>query len=269
MGMVGALMLAIAAVFILTSLFTGAPQASAGALGPMIGGIVNVLLWKRFHGRFKPALEVNAELTPEARAFMAQLMQEVYGWPYPWGSVEAHNPFSGEGSYQSPHERRRERRAWRRMYAAGSWGKRQRSARDCLNPAAFEVLDRAAAEHNRISGILETGHPELARYASSIRAAADQAMADVFQWAQIVENYPESGQAPQEKAEAEISALHELGDRLLTIQSQQPLEIDQPKPRPNAINAVLEELRLDQLAREELSKPIETEASERKLDASQ
>jgi hypothetical protein len=154
-------------------------------------------------------------------------------------------------------ERMRERDAWRRMIASGSWGQRQQSARQCLNPVAFEMLDKAAFQYNRVAGILGTGHPEVARFGPTIKAAADQAMADVFHVGYLLDAFPESQSTAMAKADQEIAAFTELADRLESMQKQPALGAEVASPTSSPISNVLEELRLDQLARAELVKPVE------------
>src|SRR3954465_13520613 len=71
MSIVGAIMLSMALVVIVSSLITHNPAMLGGAIGPGLGAIVNLAVSRVLRNRTKPALEVNANLTPEARSFMA------------------------------------------------------------------------------------------------------------------------------------------------------------------------------------------------------
>ncbi len=248
MSVVGVIMLLVAVFVIVTSVVTANPGMLGGAIGPSIAGIVNLLVSLKLGGRFKPQMETSADLTPDARTFMAELMQKVYGWPHPWGASDSR--LWHEGAHGTPIMRRRERRAWRRMYMRGSWGVRQHAAKEFLTPEVFEVLDRAAFQHNRIAGTLASGDPTLARFAPTVKAATDQAMADMFHVAQLLDNFPESRTTASAKAEQDIAALKELADRLESMQGQGQPAITPSSASP--VQAVLEELRLDQLARSEL-----------------
>lgn len=250
MGMVGAICLLLAAVIVAVSLITTNPDAIAGAIGPFIAGTVNLTLSRKLRRRMTPAVETDAELTPQARSFMADLMKEVFGWSYAWGSTDPRPIWSGGTS--SPHMRKRDRRAWRRMYSRGSWGKRERSAKEVLHPAAFEALDQAAYHYNRMAGLLATGNPAFTKFAPTVKAAADQAMADMFDTAAVLDNFPESS-APQSKAGEQIDELKELADRLETMEASGVNAVE----AGSRIQTVLEELRLDQLARSELTQPAE------------
>ena len=256
MAFVGTMMMLMALAVVIGSLVSGQPQVMAGAIGPGIAGFVNLTLSRFLRGRSKPALDVNANLSPEARMFMAELMQGVFGWPRAWGANEP-----GIWSAQGPHARRRERRVWRRMFASGSWGDVKRSSKDLLLPGTFEVLDRAAYQYNRISGILGSDHPELARFAPTVRAAADQSMADLFHVAHLLEDYPESAATNRDKAEEEVGALTELAEKLEQMEKT-PVTIPALE-KPSPIHSVLEELRLDQLARSELGERPQEDAQQK------
>lgn len=249
MGVMGVIMLLMAVFILVTSIVTANPGMLAGAVGPSIAGFVNLMVAIALKTRMKPAMETTADLTPEARKFMAELMQKVYGWPYAWGASDPNHWNHAPGT--NPVQRKRERRALRRMYLRGSWGVRQHAAKEFLSPEVFAVLDKAAFQHNRIAGALASGNPALARFAPTVKAAADQAMADMFQVAQLLDSFPESRSSASAKAEQDIEALTELADRLETMQSQGEVSLTPSSPSP--VQAVLEELRMDQLARSELA----------------
>ena len=252
MAVVGTCMLLVAIFIVMAALISGHHGVAGAAIGPGIAGMVNLGISRAMRSRTNPAMDVNANLTAEARAFMANLMKDVYGWPYAWGAIEPGLGWESEGQHLNKFERQHERHAWRRMIASGSWGKRQQSARQCLQPTAFEMPDKAAFQYNRVAAALASGGAEIARFAPTVKAAADQAMADMFHVGYLLDAYPESQVASQAKAAHEIAQLTELADRLEEMQKQ-----PQAAPAISAsspIRSVLEELRLDQLARSELSK---------------
>jgi len=257
MRIVGVIMLLMTLGVLITALAKGEPSVLAGAIGPGIGGLVNIVASRSLRNRTKPAMEVNANLTPEARNFLGHLMKDVYGWPRAWGAVEPHFLFEGKGSYMNRFDRRRERRAWRSMLASGSWGKRQHAAKEMLNAEAFDILNRAAFQYNRISGIIGVGNQEVSRFSASVKGAADQAMADVFHAGYLLEEFPEGSAAAKAKAEQEITALSELAGKLEEMQSQSITAPSADVLSTSPVASVLEELRLDQLARSELNKPVE------------
>lgn len=267
MTAVGTAMLIMALLICIAALVTGHDAAMAGAIGPTIAGSVNLIVSRVLKRRINPALEVNANLTPEARGFMANLMKDVYGWPQAWGAIEPRAVWNSEPGYMSRHDRIRERHVWRRMLASGSWGKRQQTAKQCLNPVAFAMLDKAAFQYNRIAGILGTGHPEVARFEPTIKAAADQAMADVFHVGYLLDSFPESQSSAQAKADQEISALTELGERLETMQQQPAIGSEAVVRASSPISNLLEELKLDQSARAELSKPVEEDKQQLNINS--
>lgn len=251
-------MLTLALFFVIASAVFGRPGMIGGAIGPGFAGIVNLVMSQVMRRRSKPSLETNATLTPEARSFMANLMKDIYGWPQAWGAVEPHMRWEASGPpYQDKFDRQRERHAWRRMIASGSWGSRLHSAKEVLNPVAFDVLDRAAFQYNRIFGILGSGNSDVSRFSASVKGAADQAMADLFHVGCLLDKYPEGSEAAKAKADQEISALTQLADKLEEMQQNAPLPVSDALS-PSPVASVLEELRLDQLARGELSKSEET-----------
>ena len=252
MAVVGTCMLFVALFVVMMALVTGQHPIAAGAIGPGIAGIVNLGISGAIRSRIKPEMEVNANLTPEARGFMANLMKDVYGWPQAWGAIEPKMRWESTGPYMNKFDRQRERHAWRRMLASGSWGKRQQSAKQCLQAGAFEMLDKAAFQYNRIAGVLASGHPEVTRFAPTVKAAADQAMADVFHAGYLLDAFPESQATAREKAAHEIAQLTELADRMEEL-LKQPLDLPASAVKTSPISSVLEELRLDQLARSELA----------------
>ena len=261
MGAIGSMMLIVALLIVFAAVGSGQPAVMAGAIGPGIAGFVNLVLSRVLRARTKPGLEVNANLTPEARSFMANLMKEVYGWPRAWGAIEPKRIWESKDlnefdRRQNKFERHRERHAWSRMIQSGSWGKRQRQSKECLQASAFDALDKAAFQYNRIAGALASGHPEMSRLAPTVKAAADQSMADMFHVGYLLDAYPESQSSAQAKADQEIAALTELANRLESIQ-QVPASQELALSKPSPIKSVLEELRLDQLARAELAKPQE------------
>jgi hypothetical protein len=133
-------------------------------------------------------------------------------------------------------------------------GSRRRRAADVLSPAAFELLDAAAHEHNRIMGSLAIAESvsgaALTPMAPTIRAAADQAMAEVLHNGALVNRYPESAAAQVEQARERAQELRELADRVERLQS----EVARPAGlgAPSAVREVLDALAHEESARKEL-----------------
>lgn len=260
MGFVGVAMLLVGMVFMVIALATGAYDVIAGGIGPTIAGLVNLILSQTLKHRAKPAIEVNAELTPQARTFLAELMRDVYDWPYAWGANDPSHIWS-DPTPVGRIRRKRERRAWRRMFGARSWGVRQHSAKEELNPAAFEALNAGAFQYNRIAGVLEASNPALAKFVPTVRAAADQAMADLFHVTSAMDRYPETAETHQPEADKLIASLAELAER---VESLQKTSAAGALSGTNPIESVLEELRLEQLARSELATPTAEEQAEQR-----
>jgi hypothetical protein len=253
MGLVGSLMIVIGFVFGLLGTVGGQPDVLPAMAAPLMAGFINLVFSLALRRRVRPAFEVNTELTPQARTFMAELMKDVFDWPYAWGSSDPR-----EWGAKARYMRRRERRVWRRMIGSGSWGKRSHSAKEFLQPSAFEALDTAAFHYNRVAAVLATGGPSVTKFGPTVRAAADQAMADIFNISSVLDRYPEGTSSAQAEAEKHVASLKELGDRLETMQASDAAGLPATSGS-SPMDSVLEELRLDQLARSELANPPEQE----------
>src|ERR1051326_5460601 len=66
MAVVGTCMLLLALLIVMAALISGHHGAAAGAIGPSIAGIVNLAISRAMRSRTNPAMNVNANLTPEA-----------------------------------------------------------------------------------------------------------------------------------------------------------------------------------------------------------
>jgi hypothetical protein len=214
------------------------PQALALAIqgAVFLGGagvITGIRAWLKQHVKDQPASHVR--LTPEARALVHSLIAHIEGWAFGW---------------------RRRRIRLRRAIRRGLLRSRHdRRSEDVLSPRVFHLLERAAAEYNRIYGALALGAPHdnatLDRLAPNIRAATDEAMAEILHAGALLEKFPESGAHVETEARAHVEDLKELADQTERLQaSNDPLPAIEASA--SRIHSVLEELRSDQRAREEL-----------------
>jgi hypothetical protein len=131
-----------------------------------------------------------------------------------------------------------------------------RSCEDVLDPAVFQLLTDAAFEYNRIQGSLTLGisaqNATLQRLGPNIRAATDEAMADVLHLAALMEAYPENASRQETKAPAAVEELRELAGQVDRVQTVGDSGAGAVVPG-SRLQEVLAELRSDTLAREELA----------------
>lgn len=131
----------------------------------------------------------------------------------------------------------------------------RRTSEQVLSSSAFSLLDRCAHEVLRIVGILNSGtpvrDPTLESMKPAIMAAVDDAMVGVLNQVGTMERIPEGGTAIRSQAEADIASLKELADRVESMQAAAPKIVDH-LAAPSPIQNVLDQLRQDEAARDEL-----------------
>lgn len=182
--------------------------------------------------RSLPAPATDVRLSPDAMRLLQRLVEHLEGW-----------------SFYGRRGRKRMRKALLKGLALpNSHGRR---CEDLLSPAAFTVLENAAREYNRIAAALAApdNSPTLRRMAPSIRASAEEAMAEILQLAALLDEFPE-GVTPARAAAARTEELRTLAAELDRLQN-----LVSPPAFVNGgsrIQGVLEELRADRIAREEL-----------------
>ena len=89
------------------------------------------------------------------------------------------------------------------------------------------------------------------QYEVAIMAAVDDAMVGVLNQVGTMERIPEGGTAIRSQAEADIASLKELADRVESMQAAAPKIVDH-LAAPSPIQNVLDQLRQDEAARDEL-----------------
>jgi hypothetical protein len=213
---------------------SGAAQVIPGLSFLTCGTVVTgVREWLR--RRPNAEMTCHAPVTPEARALLRSLIAHLNGWAF------------------GPRMRRlRLRRAMRRGLLRSMHDRR---CEDVLSPAAFRVLDDAARELNRIGGALALDQPPagstLGEMAPNIRAAADEAMAEILHDAALLDRYPEGAARLEEQARQRIAGLRTLADHVQRLQSTGDVPL-QAGTSASRIENVLEQLRADEQARAEL-----------------
>lgn len=146
------------------------------------------------------------------------------------------------------------------------WFGGPRTASAVLRPEAFEILDAAAFQYNRVAGVLKikraSGVPTLERMAPSIQAAADEAIISIINQVAIMEKTPESAGALSKQIHHDHRQLRELADRVQNLAGGEGSLTDQ-YGSSSAMQSVLETLRLDHAARTELHATEKQELEER------
>lgn len=220
---------------LIAGLATGnSPEALGGALLLIPSGVMagaRALVKRRL--KLEPLPHVR--LTPEAKTLLRMLITHLTGWPL---------------------GRLRRRRSLRRAMRRGLLpALHDRRCEDVLTPEAFELLNSAAQEYNRIYGALafddQARNPTLDRLAPTISAAADETMGEILHAAALLDRFPESGSRVQGHASQQVEELRELAGQVERLQTSEepPAALEEGRSR---LQEVLEEIRAAQLAQEEL-----------------
>lgn len=234
---IGAAMIAVSGGLTAVAAITRNFEILAGVAGPMAAGVLNLSLGGALIRKGTDVQTTDVTLSPEAKTFLTGLFRDVVGWT----GLRQH----------------RRRRLLRRMRDLPDVTRRQASS-EVVDASVFGHLDRAAAEANRVYGILEqlpnTDAATLALIAR-VRHAADESMAAVLHSAAFVDRYPEACAAPLQTIEEQTQLLRQLADRLpalapTTLAGIPPL-LTTPAV-PHRIQSVLDELDLRNLAQNEL-----------------
>ncbi|AIE87702.1 hypothetical protein [Fimbriimonas ginsengisoli] len=229
---VGGLMLAVAGAFLVAPLFGASKDLLPAAIGPLFAGGINLTIALAIRRRIVPDTPVRVEMSRDARSLLLVLYQQVAGWPTPLGGF----------NYL------RMRRMRRRMWVAGLT-----SQIPLPNQEVIGFLERAAEAFNRISAVVggQREVPAIAKMSARVTLAADEAMAEIFHQAATLSRYPEGVQAGRGRIEAEIQALGQVAAGLESLAATGESILER-QPRTSVAD-VLSELRLEQLARRELT----------------
>jgi hypothetical protein len=246
-SMVGALLTGMGVVTLVSSATAGAPQIAPSALPMLMAGGIMFAMSQLIRKRFSFLQGADWKLSLEAKGLLLKLVRKRLGW------------LDGGGFGMSPvgpigigrHARRELRHlAWET--GDFSIGIFSRPIAD-ISPEVIELLDVAAEQYNRIAGLVHTPAPRsaMAKLAPSATAAADEAMADILHEAATLDKYPESAAPTRKQIEGYIHSLIELADRLEGIATRDQ-SLTEKIDYASKMDSVLEELRLEQLARSEL-----------------
>lgn len=164
---------------------------------------------------------------------------------------------------------------WASWLGANHFGQRPGgigSGRTCaqvLNPTTYELLNAAAAHFNRISGVMSGASPavppSLEAMAGSIREAANEVMVNILNRAAAMERVPESAETLAGQVRSELQMLEELADRISKVALVPPTLTEQ-YTRSTTMQAVLDQLRHDDIARAELGLGASADGPENQIE---
>ena len=236
--------------FIIGGIATHQPEMAYSSAGPLFGGVVNLMVAGMMRKRVAHMDPANVKLSSEAKEFLHKLMRQAFGWRYAWVGWDSYR-------YQGLLGRRR------RHLRSVLWGRTdasadQRPAAELLRPELFALLDEAAQHFNRIQGCLTVARTDaggaLKKMRPAIVEAADETMAEVLHQAALMENYPESNTQGTRIVANRVAALRETADRVEAMQAREPSLMERMAPS-STMDSVLEELRMEEIARTELQTP--------------
>jgi len=248
---VGGSLLAFGAVFLGVAL-ANYPAAAPGAIGPLLAGAINlgVHFAMRRGARNRP---VPAALTSDAKILLSRLVRLHAGWGsgyHYWGPTSV-----GHHGLASKRAAMEEWRAQMGQIGAGPWlnalGLGAKSAQEVLSEPVFAVLESAAFQYNRVVGLLASGDDRLGKIVMTVQTAIDEAIADVFHQAAMLEQFPESSGSARKVCEDRTASLREIADRVEALQRREPT-LTERLSYTSAVDEALEELRLQTMAESEL-----------------
>ncbi|MBV6457354.1 MAG: hypothetical protein HONBIEJF_00462 [Fimbriimonadaceae bacterium] len=135
------------------------------------------------------------------------------------------------------------------------WSMGRRTCSQVMHESAFELLDAAAAQYNRVSGLVQIqgayNSPTIDKMRPAIREALNDTMIGVVNQVALLEASPETASAVRIQVIDDIAILAELGDRIETIRAQTPSLTDRLSSSSPILD-VIEQLKMDEAARSEL-----------------
>ena len=227
----GYVLLSAAFTALFVMLLVRAPSdALWAAMGPGIAGLVNLYVGHSTKRRFLSNVPVSWALSVQGRALVWTLI---------------------------------------RSYRVGPIREMSRLSHMIRKPQqeTLELLDRSAFVYNRIVGLLQPGTSvELpAHVIVAAQTAADEAMCAILNSAGSLDEYPESGEAHRVAIARQTELLSELAERISSLAAahgEAPIQ-----QTSSSMQRVLDELRLEQLARSELRFADTEEASQNRLSS--
>jgi hypothetical protein len=213
-----------------------------GSIGSFIPGVINIAVSLSVRRRLERMPYPKTQLTPEARSLLSNLLRRFTARQYAgtWMMTGMGcNSWKGQGMMELD--------PWTGM---------------TLKPIparAMEDLETAAAAYNRVSALAEVSGSEntsLGKLMPRIVQAADDAMAEVLHYVAISSKYPEAEGPTQQRIRTVTARMNELATRADSVFGQEAT-IQAHQPAASIMDEVLEELRFEGLARQELGEEPE------------
>lgn len=180
--------------------------------------------------KVKASVRSESRLTAEGQRLVMKLANHV-GW----------SSWSQTGSWSSS--------------PGGNWTMGKRTCSQVMTDSGFELLDAAAAQYNRVSGLLQIQgaihSPSIEKMRPAIRAAMDDTMIGVINQVALLDVSPETAAAIHHQVIHDVGVMKELGDRIEAIRAQTPT-LTERLSSSSPILDVIEQLKLDEAARSEL-----------------
>jgi hypothetical protein len=243
---VGYASLAGAGAFVVAGILTREYALDLAAIGPFLGGVVNLTISSAMKRKAGNGNHGAVQLSPEAKQLMSALL-----WKYVWSETPWYRSEGWWGASGKPGVERSHRRAQGRRYTTRF---------DSIPAEALDLLESAAMNYNRVQGLLEIRQSDtvLARLVPKVSLAAEETIADILHQTALVSKFPESSSALVKSIHERIHHLGEMADGIEKITLTESAFPEKLVTRTST-QEVLEELRLEQLARTELGSDRQTE----------
>jgi hypothetical protein len=246
---IGAGLIALSAGMFIGGLASGIAGLMFGALGPLIGGGINLGIGLALRRRLQQTPN-EPRVSSEAKHFLIDLMKQTHTG---WNSGHGYKPL-WTGTQQPLPPANPLANGETIFHQLGKhWGMIPKTPKDILPRPLHDVLEVACYHYNRVFGILEgtRGDAAFAKVSQTARSGADEAIFAVLHHAATMHRFPETISAASRDCEEKIRALKELADGLERLQVR-PAGISDRLSYSSAMDSALEEVRLERLAREEL-----------------
>ncbi len=212
--------------------------ASGGKM-PFVVGLVNILVALVFGGisfwagrRAKNIPTTEVRLSSQARGLLTRIGQHI-GWhdtshDWDWAGGQAGN------------------------FLVGLFG--QKTAANVIAAPAAVLLQGACSEYNRVWGLLKIADGSTGRakqLVPQMRVAADEAMISILNQVSLLDKSPETQGTISAQVGQQTGKLKELADHLEALLSE-PASIADRLVSSNVMDGVLDNLRMERVAQEEL-----------------
>ncbi len=212
-------------------------------IGPFIGGAINLGIGVAMLRKFGVTGQDSAQLTPQARSVLRQLIVQLMGGRTPvmmgWNGNPQMQKFYGH-----------------QYSVMSSW---RTGTSPQIPVALLGLLEQICVQYNRLDALSQAHRnetSELGKLSPRLKLAADEGMAEALHHAAMINQFPEGSAPSRMRVEAIIRSLQETADRSEALSLRQPSITDRLSYR-SAVEDVLDELRNTQSAHEELQREVD------------